>query len=583
MRRRTALSLFLFLSLFGCICECQAAFAFASPRIVLSVPDSFALSAVRKEQTAVYDGAEFVSILSFLLQEESSSSTRSDRNPRRLPFQDLENTSLPPKRAGYLTFVCGTTLESDEDEVRRVVGVKQVEDEDPTVTNGCGVQVDEGVFLYADSVATIPKGITDADAISTAAAALCGVHCGMPILDDGNLGTTVILGGGDYACFTAKALSTLGATVNLITTRPMQLKDTPLNPLRDTSVIAMPPVSDDENELGFAEAIGTFHTCIDTLGDEAKLGMASSLQQGLDRFSGGETSGVAAKLRKFNQCNRYVSALTRSQRFVLEEGLLFARDQVTRYQEQVERKFDADDYLHMLPPENYGGTLQKLFDSKVIFPTDRNENGSHMGKKVFVRGCSFPDYAEIEIWPVDTQYGRVRYGFPGIDEITMEARLEEIMGTTKAQSNPTSKKEKNTNPFVMDINSLAELKEAVVNDEKDCVLFVSAPYCKVCRKVDPLYTRMARISTEETESGIVFAKASTGGTGGKQLTFTLEIDSVPTFVLFKKGQRYGEPLRVKLPSAELDLAIQYLEEDKEWDAELFQKDESEEKERTKLQ
>jgi thiol-disulfide isomerase/thioredoxin len=135
----------------------------------------------------------------------------------------------------------------------------------------------------------------------------------------------------------------------------------------------------------------------------------------------------------------------------------------------------------------------------------------------------------------------------------------------------------------MDVDSLAELKEAVVNEEKDCVLFVSAPYCKVCRKVDPLFTRMARISMEEKKSGVVFAKTSTGGTGGKQLTFTLEIDSVPTFVLFKKGQRYGEPLRVKLPSEELDLAIQYLEGDKEWDAEVFQKDKLEEKERTKLQ
>jgi thiol-disulfide isomerase/thioredoxin len=567
MSTRTALA---FLFLIGCICECQA--AFVSPRRVLSVSDSSSLSAVRKEQTAVYDGAEFVSILSFLLQGESSTGN----NPRRFPFQDLENTSLPPRRAGYLTFVCGTTLESEEE--RLVVGVRQVEEDS---TNG--VQVDEGVFLYADSVATIPKGITDADAISTAAAALCGVHCGMPLLDDGSLGTTVILGGGDYACFTAKALSTLGAKVNMITTRPMQLKDTPLNPLRDTSVNAMPPVTDDEDELGFAEAIGTFHTCIDTVGDEAKLAMASTLQQGLDRFSGGETSGVAAKLRKFNQCQRYVSALTRSQRFLLEEGLLFARDHVTKYQEQVERKFDADDYLQLLPPANYGGTLQKLFDSKVVFPTDRNENGSHIGKKVFVRGCSFPDYAEIEIWPVDTQYGRVRYGFPGIDEITMEARMDEIMGTTKSPTNPTLKKEKIANPFVMDINSLVELKEAIVSEEKDCVLFVSAPYCKVCRKVDPLFTRMARISMEETKSGIVFAKASTGGTGGKQLTFTLEIDSVPTFVLFKKGQRYGDPLRVKLPSAELDLAIQYLDEDKEWDAEVFQKDESEEKERTKLQ
>lgn len=44
---------------------------------------------------------------------------------------------------------------------------------------------------------------------------------------------TVVLGGGDYACFTARALSDgFGVDVNLVTTRPMSLKDTPLNPLR---------------------------------------------------------------------------------------------------------------------------------------------------------------------------------------------------------------------------------------------------------------------------------------------------------------------------------------------------------------
>ena len=45
----------------------------------------------------------------------------------------------------------------------------------------------------------------------------------------------VVLGGGDYACYLAKALDVLGADVTLVTTRPMALKDTPLNPLRDAN------------------------------------------------------------------------------------------------------------------------------------------------------------------------------------------------------------------------------------------------------------------------------------------------------------------------------------------------------------
>ena len=39
----------------------------------------------------------------------------------------------------------------------------------------------------------------------------------------------------------------------------------------------------------------------------------------------------------------------------------------------------------------------------MIYPSDRNEDGLHQNKIVFMRGCSFPDYAEIEIWPADEE------------------------------------------------------------------------------------------------------------------------------------------------------------------------------------
>merc|ERR1712154_334262 len=98
------------------------------------------------------------------------------------------------------------------------------------------------------------------------------------------------------------------------------------------------------------------------------------------------------------------------------------------------------------------------------------------------------------------------------------------------------------------------------NEKKNAVLFVSAPYCKLCRNINPSYTRMARISKEEKESDTQFAKASSAGKNGKQLTFTLKIDSVPTFVLFRNGAIYGEPFGVtKLPSKKLEKVIEYLE------------------------
>jgi Thioredoxin. len=294
--------------------------------------------------------------------------------------------------------------------------------------------------------------------------------------------------------------------------------------------------------------------------------------------------------------------LTKSQEIVLEEGILFAREPVLKYQKDIEKvdeifgkvekikesdlsKEQEDDDMEMeqeerytrLPvPMQYGKMIQKLLDSKVIFPTDRNENGSHKNKDVFVRGCSFPDYAEIEIWPADSTDGAtVRYGFPAIGELTLETKLDKMMGSARKKSSTNKKKrakEKRIqeNPFVLEIDSLEDVKEEIVNCKKDAVLFVSAPYCKLCRSINPLFTRMARISKEEKQSDLLFAKASSAGKEGKQLTFTLNIDSVPTFVLFKKGQRYGEPFGVvKLPSKKLDTAIDYLLNDKEWESSII--------------
>ena len=336
---------------------------------------------------------------------------------------------------------------------------------------------------------------------------------------------------------------------------------------------------------------------------------------------------------------RYISTVTRSQRFVSEEGILFARDPVLKYQKTLEnqKEFelltapaeseidddndddddDDDDnnndlqypsnenYQLLPPPRDYSKTLNTLFQKKVIYPTDRNENGGHANKKLFVRGCSFPDYAELEIWPQDaTEGAAVRFGFPSIKELTLEARMETMMGTfdnaqskkstskstasgddNASESIPKKKREmKQENPFVINIESLGDITEEIRNKEKDAVIFVSAPYCRLCRSISPLYNRMARISKEELGSDLQFAKAVTSTSKAmKQLTFTLQIDSVPTFVLFRKGERYGEPLGVgKLPSVKLNRAIESLKTGKDWDPEIADITEGGTKMRTKI-
>ncbi len=413
----------------------------------------------------------------------------------------------------------------------------------------------------------------------------------------------------------------------------MALKETPLNPLRDSKVNAMAPTLSTirngiEDDIGFSEALGNFDTCIDTLGDEARFKSTKSIQDGINRFKG--NVGVIAKLALENKCQRYVCTVTRSQRFVLEEGILFARDPVTKYQQKLENDKELlstfatssikpltssskNNYQLLPPPRNYGMTLQRLFDKKIIFPTDRNENGGHGRKKVFVRGCSFPDYAEVEIWPQDSTEGAaVRFGFPGIRELTLEARMDSMIGSfdnsnaqggsgnsvassgsdsdsdsaTKNSDGEESKKKKKkqVNPFIIEIESLGDITDEIRNTKKDAVLFVSAPYCRLCRTIGPQYNRMARLSKEELNSDLQFAKATTGTSKAmKQLTFTLQIDSVPTFILFRKGERYGEPLGVtKLPSVKLDRAIEGLKTGKDWDPKILEIEEAGSKMRTKI-
>lgn len=586
---------------------------------------SVRLEAIHKRQTAVFDGAEFVSIASTLkrIYDDMGGTTKNEKG---------DYWEMPSTGTGYMTFVTATDPNSNTKKGRILAIEKDStcnapisDDQMETIKledNGNDVEV------YKDSITTIPKGISDSDAISTAVAALAGVYCASVNIDsqdNDNKSDTVtksktkviVLGGGEYACFTAKALDALnqdamevsirvgngkdkdikakeGVDVSLITTRPMALKDTMFNPLKDTRVDAMPPAIGDD-ELGFAEVVGDFDAIVDTLGDEANLVKVDDLDDGVERVFG--EKGVGSKLKRDNQCKRYISTLTQSQRIVLKEGIIFARDPVLKYQKKIEKQSsfanksdddDDDDSMSLPPPLDYNKILQRLFDTKTIFPTDRNENGSHKKKKAFVRGCSFPDYAEIEIWPKDSTDGaEVRYGFPGIDELTLEAKVDKMMGSVG--SNGSSKKQSSSkqkvqyNPFVTEIETLRNLREEIVDEKKTAVLFVSAPYCKLCNNISTKYTRLARISEEEKESDTKYFKASSYGKTGKQLTFTLQIESVPTFLLFRNGVKYGEPFGVtKLPSEKLDLAIEYLESGKDWDPEIMKKMGQENQVRTKL-
>jgi hypothetical protein len=129
---------------------------------------------VIKRQTAVYDGAEFISVVSFLKSQCSESFS----NDSAVNLDEVKD--LPPKRAGFITFI---TCPNPHDGASRVLGIP-VEQQDRREIPSDAIFVQDGVYLYADTVVNIPKGVKDSDAISTAAAALCGVHCGGMMKDE---------------------------------------------------------------------------------------------------------------------------------------------------------------------------------------------------------------------------------------------------------------------------------------------------------------------------------------------------------------------------------------------------------------
>ena len=188
-----------------------------------------ALHAVSRRQVEVLDGAELHSVESFLAAEDGSSTA--ERPPIRSSGGDLRGDRL-----GFLTVLVGTVEGGGDRAGRRVVGVEMTETKKTTNNSddagaGAGAEssptsLGDGAVLHPDSVATIPAGVSDADAAATMMASLAAVHCALPISNnvggspDATAvgGRAVVVGGGEYATFAADALATLGAEVYQVST-----------------------------------------------------------------------------------------------------------------------------------------------------------------------------------------------------------------------------------------------------------------------------------------------------------------------------------------------------------------------------
>lgn len=162
------------------------------------------LQSVTKSQTAILDGSSFNSLDLFLAAEGKSSRTNANH--------------------GYCSFVTAKVSNN-----QRVIAIQAQLENREELDNLETILIDDGVEVYKDSLATIPNSISDEDAISTAIAAITGIHCAIynptPINDKlvKNVGGSsenfissatksnnidnkkaVVVGGGDYASFVAE-------------------------------------------------------------------------------------------------------------------------------------------------------------------------------------------------------------------------------------------------------------------------------------------------------------------------------------------------------------------------------------------
>lgn len=532
-----------------------SAAAFLQPRsshTSISSSTSFLLNAVSQRQTFIIDGGELESFL--LHNNNSEGETSSTGGGRR------------GNVVGSLTLVTGTT---QDDPSKRIIGVKADDD----VNNYETVSLGDAVDVYKHTIATIPQSVSDNDALSTAAAAVVGVHCALPRVggvggsDNSNdvfySGKSVIIGGNDYACFLADAMASLGIEVSIVSNNGgIKVKNGQVNVMKPYDF------NDDYEEIGFSTAIGQFDSLVDTISNERK-GMIISQ----DNPYGGSTLLQLLDLK--HQCNKYISTLTQSQQIVKNEGVLFGPGKANAHVKAMESVSLAK-CISLVPSLGFGkSTLQRLLDSNVLFTGKNNNN-----KSIVARGWTMKDFWEETSWPRDSSGTGIRYGFPVQEEEDLDELFRKEQERMQQRARVGSPEERGgmdneettkqllideKNPYVTQIMGVDGLAQKVISQQKDCVIFVAMRSCRTCKGINPTFSKLAR---ERGGDNLMFAKADATGASGKALGRQLGVESVPSFVLFRNGVRYGAVSTSRLPSDRLDRAIQALVEGDDFDPSL---------------
>ena len=367
-----------------------------------------------------------------------------------------------------------------------------------------------------------------------------------------------------------------------------------LIPNNSVKVMSPSVESDDDEEdaeIGFANAIGQFDSLIDTLANERKgMPMIDIMPAG---GIGGGRGSVLSLLRSKHQCNKYISTTTHAQQVIKNDGILFGPGKANTHVKAME-SMSLQKCWNLVPSAGFGPTtLQTLLDNNVLFPAKGGKAAaSSSSAAVVARGWDMKDFWEETSWPRDSSGTGVRYGLPVLDDDEeddeedddymdsfqrkqMQIRstsLRTRIGSEGGMDDDEVQKQTEmdeSNPYVTKIIGVDGLASNILSRRRSSVIFVSMRSCRTCKRIDSMFTKMAR---ESDNNGLLYAKADTTGLGGKLLGRQLGVVAVPAFVLFRDGIRYGAVSTSKLPSDRLDKAIRGLEAGEDFDPSLEEGD-----------
>jgi hypothetical protein len=497
---------------------------------VLSVHCLSTLSQPKKitsEFLVVIDGAEWTSI------------------QRCLPVPPRTGGSAGSE-VGCLSVVCLETKDKD-----RLVGLRA-----PSASAQGVVMYEDDLFLYEDSIARVPSKVSDAVVVSTLVHALGHIHCVIPCIDAvggdettlTRSGSVAILGGKEErAVQAAIGLASLGIDVTLISNSNV--------PQVEKHGVKVMSTAVGDDEVGFCDSLKQFDALLDTLGDE----------YGDDDILG---SGTTIRLLKQRHgCETYISTLNQAQVMIEKKGLIFGPGKAQKHTDSMRVSLQQHGFA---PPKWFGTTLQDLLAKNVLYTgklLQQNKN------KVWARGWSLSEYWETATWPRDSSGINVRYGLPVLDEDDFQEEAETV---EEEEEEDVSTTVDSDNPYVLEIIGVNGLQKEIIDAQQDCVLYLTANFCRTCRTLAPKYQRLARLGTEQPDNTVLYAKADTSGNIGKGLGKCLGVDAVPAFVFFRKGRCFGKTLKIaRLPDKKLDLAVDFLRQGLEWDDEALRNVESE--------